>query len=75
MENIRVRKERGIRENKEVGLVRGGGVMEYVKNKIRSVKKRKKEFEYEVEVGKEGGGEYRKMKIEFVIVDGFGGRK
>ena len=71
LDNITVTKESGITQNKQLALLRAAGVMDYVKNNITTLKNTNNEFEYHVEVAKERGGEYRKINIEFVIVDAF----
>ena len=71
LDKITVTKESGITQNKQLALLRAAGVMDYVKNNITTLKNTNNEFEYHVEVAKERGGEYRKINIEFVIVDAF----
>ena len=71
LDNITVTKESGITQNEQLALLRAAGVMDYVKNNITTLKNTNNEFEYHVEVAKERGGEYRKINIEFVIVDAF----
>jgi len=71
LDNITVTKESGITQNKQLALLRAAGVMDYVKNNITTLKNTNNEFENHVEVAKERGGEYRKINIEFVIVDAF----
>lgn len=71
LDNITVTKESGITQNKQLALLSAAGVMDYVKNNITTLKNTNNEFEYHVEVAKERGGEYRKINIEFVIVDAF----
>ena len=41
------------------------------KNNITTLQNTKNEYEYHVEVAKERGGEYRRINVEFVIVDAF----
>lgn len=71
LDNITVTKESGITQNEQLALLRAAGVMDYVKNNITTLKNTNNEFEYHVEVAKERSGEYRKINIEFVIVDAF----
>lgn len=71
LDNITVTKESGITQNEQLALLRAAGVMDYAKNNITTLKNTNNEFEYHVEVAKERGGEYRKINIEFVIVDAF----
>lgn len=71
LDNITVTKESGITQNEQLALLRAAGVMDYVKNNISTLKNTSNEFEYHVEVAKERGGEYRRINIEFMIVDAF----
>ena len=71
LDNITVTKETGITQNEQLALLRAAGVMDYVKNNISTLKTTHNEFEYHVEVAKERGGEYRRINIEFMIVDAF----
>ena len=71
LDNITVTKETGITQNEQLALLRAAGVMDYVKNNISTLKTTNNEFEYHVEVAKERGGEYRRINIEFMIVDAF----
>lgn len=71
LDNITVTKESGITRNEQLALLRAAGVMDYIKNNINTLKNTNNEFEYHVEVAKERGGEYRRINIEFVIVDAF----
>lgn len=71
LDNITVTKESGITKNEQLALLRAAGVMDYVKNNISTLKNTNNEFEYHVEVAKERGGEFRRINIEFVIVDAF----
>ncbi len=71
LDNITVTKESGITRNEQLALLRAAGVMDYIKNNINTLQTTKNEYEYHVEVAKERGGEYRRINIEFLIVDAF----
>ncbi|WP_299234899.1 WD40 repeat domain-containing protein [uncultured Bacteroides sp.] len=71
LDNITVTKESGITRNEQLALLRAAGVMDYIKNNVNTLKTTKNEFEYHVEVAKERGGEFRRINIEFLIVDAF----
>ena len=71
LDNITVTKETGITRNEQLALLRAAGVMDYIKNNINTLKTTSNEFEYHVEVAKERGGEFRRINIEFLIVDAF----
>ena len=63
--------ETGITQNEQLALLRAAGVTNYIKNNITTLQNTKNEYEYHVEVAKERGGEYRRINVEFVIVDAF----
>lgn len=71
LDNITVTPETGITQNEQLALLRAAGVTNYIKNNITTLQNTKNEYEYHVEVAKERGGEYRRINVEFVIVDAF----
>lgn len=71
LDNITVTKASGITENEQLALLRAAGVVDYIRNNIETLKDTQNEYEYHVEVAKERGGEYRRINVEFIIVDAF----
>ena len=71
MDNITVTKESGITSNEQLALMRAAGVKNYVEKSVATLGNTKNEYEYHVEVAKERGGEFRKINIEFIIIDAF----
>ena len=71
LSNITVTKESGISTNEQLALMRAAGVHHYIVNNINTLKNTKNSYEYHVEVAKEKGGEFRRINVEFVIVDAF----
>ena len=51
--------------------MRAAGVHNYIVNNISTLKDTKNSYEYRVEVAKEKGSEFRRINVEFVIVDAF----
>lgn len=71
LDNITVTKESGISSNEQLALMRAAGVHNYIINNIETLKNTNNSYEYHVEVAKEKGSEFRRINVEFVIVDAF----
>ena len=61
----------GITQNEQLALMRAAGVKTYIEKNVTTLGNTKNEYEYHVEVAKERGGEFRKINVEFVIMDAF----
>ena len=51
--------------------MRAAGVKDYIEKNVTTLSNTNNEFEYHVEVAKERGGEYRRINVEFIIVNAF----
>ena len=51
--------------------VEGITLKTYIEKNVTTLGNTKNEYEYHVEVAKERGGEFRKINVEFVIMDAF----
>lgn len=71
LDNITVTKAGGIAQNEQLALMRVAGVKTYIEKNVTTLGNTKNEYEYHVEVAKERGGEFRKINVEFVIMDAF----
>ena len=71
LDNITVTKAGGITQNEQLALMRAAGVKTYIEKNVTTLGNTKNEYEYHVEVAKERGGEFRKIIVEFVIMDAF----
>lgn len=71
LDNITVTKASGITSNEQLALMRAAGVKDYVEKNVTTLKNTKNEYEFHVEVAKERGGEFRKIDVEFLIMDAF----
>lgn len=71
LDNITVTKDGGITQNEQLALMRAAGVKTYIEKNVTTLGNTKNEYEYHVEVAKERGGEFRKINVEFVIMDAF----
>jgi hypothetical protein len=71
LDYITVTKATGITGNEQLALVRAAGVKDYIEKNVAPLEKTWNEYEYYVEIAKERGGEYRRITVEFLIVDAF----
>lgn len=71
LDNITITKAGGITENEQLALLRAAGVKNYIDKNVTTLGNTKNEYEYHVEVAKERGGEFRKINVEFLIMDAF----
>ena len=71
LDNITVTKASGITSNEQLALMRAAGVKNYIEKNVTTLGNTKNEYEYHVEVAAERGGEFRKINVEFVIMDAF----
>ncbi len=71
LDNITVSKAGGITQNEQLALMRAAGVKTYIEKNVTTLGNTKNEYEYHVEVAKERGGEFRKINVEFLIMDAF----
>ena len=71
LDNITVTKASGITTNEQLALLRAAGVKNYIEANVSTLRNTQNEYEYHVEVAKERGGEFRKINVEFLIMDAF----
>lgn len=71
LDNITITKASGVTQNEQLALLRAAGVQNYVEKSVTTLNNTKNEYEYHVEVAKERGGEFRRINVEFVIMDAF----
>lgn len=71
LDNITVTKASGITSNEQLALMRAAGVKDYISKNVDTLKNTDNEYEFHVEVAQERGGEFRKINVEFVIMDAF----
>ena len=64
-------KASGITTNEQLALLRAAGVKNYIAKNVNTLQNTNNEYEYHVEVAKERGGEFRKINVEFLIIDAF----
>ncbi|MDR2087236.1 MAG: WD40 repeat domain-containing protein [Dysgonamonadaceae bacterium] len=71
LNNITVTKATGITENTQLAFIRAISVKDYLSNNIASLQNTQNSYHYNVEVAEERGGEYRRITIQFTIIDAF----
>lgn len=71
LDNITVTKSSGVTQNEQLALLRAAGVQNYIDRNVTTLSNTKNQYEYHVEVAKERGGKYRKINVEFIILDAF----
>lgn len=71
LDNMTVTRTSGVTQNEQLALLRAAGVQNYVEKNVTTLGNTKNTYEYHVEVAQERGGEYRKINVEFVIMDAF----
>ncbi|MCD7938386.1 MAG: WD40 repeat domain-containing protein [Tannerellaceae bacterium] len=71
LDNITVTKASGVTENPQLALLRAASVKHYLENNISTLQDTRNDYDFYVEVSTEKGGEYRKINVEFTIVDAF----
>ena len=71
LDNLTVTKASGISSNEQLALMRAAGVKAYIEKNVTTLANTKNEYEYHVEVAQERGGEFRKINVEFIIMNAF----
>jgi hypothetical protein len=66
-----VTKATGITENTQLAFVRAAGVKDYLSTHIATLQDTKNSYVFNVEVAEERGGEFRRIHIQFTIIDAF----
>lgn len=69
--NISVSKASGISENEQLAFVRGQGVRHFIENEVLAGKNMQPNYVNYIEVTEGTGGEFRRIKVEFVFIDAF----
>ncbi|MDR1861336.1 MAG: WD40 repeat domain-containing protein [Bacteroidales bacterium] len=71
MEAMTVNKNTGITTNPQLAFIRAASVQKYLTENITPLQKTKNDYSYKIEVAEERGGEFRKIQIQFTIIDAF----
>lgn len=71
LDNITVTRTSGITTNEQLALMRAAGVRDFINKNVTTLTDTKNDYEYHVKVAQERGGEFRKINVEFIIMDAF----
>ncbi len=71
LDNLTITRASGITQNQQLAFLRAAGVQHMIENNVSTLKDTRNEYDYYVEVATERGGEYRKINVEFTILDAF----
>jgi WD40 repeat protein len=71
LSNITVNKGSGVIGNDQLAFLRAEGVKDYMVRNIPALSKMDSEYNYYIEIAKEKGSEYRRIGVEFTIMDAF----
>ncbi|MCD8388175.1 MAG: WD40 repeat domain-containing protein [Bacteroidales bacterium] len=71
LSNISVSKASGITENEQLAFVRGQGVRNFIAKEVLDGKNMQPNYVNYIEVTEGTGGEFRRIKVEFLFIDAF----
>jgi WD40 repeat protein len=71
LNNITITKVTGITSNPQLAFIRAAGVKEYLSKNISALQQTRNDYQFNIEVAEERGGEFRRIQIRFTIVDAF----
>jgi hypothetical protein len=71
LNNVTLTKATGITENTQLAFIRAVSVKNYLVSNIATLQHTQNSFAFHVEVAEETGGEYRRVHIQFTILDAF----
>lgn len=66
-----VTKQSSIQKNEQLAFMRAVGVKDYISKNIPSIHTMNSDYQYNIELAKETGSEYRRINVEFVFIDAF----
>ncbi len=71
LSNISVSKSSGITENDQLAFLRAVGVKDYIVKNVPSFTSMNSEYNYNIEIAKGTGSEFRRITVEYIFVDAF----
>lgn len=71
LSNITVISTEGITQNEQLAFLRAEGVRSFISKQIPALEQMKTDYRHYIEVTEGKGGEYRRIKVEFIFVDAF----
>lgn len=69
--NVSVTRKEGITENDQLAFLRATGVKEYIRTNVPALAEMDIDYVYNIEITKETGGAFRRIKVDFIFVDAF----
>lgn len=69
--NVTVTRKSGITENDQLAFLRATGVKEYIRSNVPALNDMDTDYVYNIEITKETGGAFRRIKVDFIFVDAF----
>jgi hypothetical protein len=66
-----VTKTTGITQNPQLAFIRAVSVKDYLENNISTLQNTQNDFNFNIEVSEERGGEFRRIDIKFTIINAF----
>ena len=71
LDNITLTQASGITSNQQLAFARGLGLKTSMERDIETLKHTKNQFEYQVKVSDQKGGQFRRISVEVMIYDAF----
>jgi hypothetical protein len=71
LEAMTVTSATGISTNPQLAFIRAASVKDYLSKNISTLQQTRNDYSYNIEVSEERGGEFRKIHIQFTIIDAF----
>lgn len=71
LDNITLTQASGITSNQQLAFARGLGLKTSMESNIETLKHTKNQFEYQVKVSDQKGGQFRRISVEVMIYDAF----
>lgn len=69
--NITITSESGITENEQLAFLRAAGVQDYIVSHLTALRNMKCDYDYNIIVAEQTGGEFRRIRVEFLFIDTF----
>lgn len=69
--NITVTKSSGIKKNEQLAFIRAIAVKDYIQQNVSTLSAMNTDYQYNIELSKNKGGEYRRINVEFTFINAF----
>ncbi|GAP72049.1 hypothetical protein SAMD00024442_23_3 [Candidatus Symbiothrix dinenymphae] len=71
LNNITITKASGITTNPQLAYIRTASVRDWLSDNVATLQKTRNDYQSHIEVSEEKGGEFRKIEVQFTIIDAF----